>query len=70
VRSDAATLRQRLAARGSGRDTGKLAGFAAFTARMRLDDRPAVPHAAIDNRLAAAPLGDQLAAVLAGLAGR
>jgi predicted kinase len=65
VRSDAATLRQRLAARGSGRDTGKLADFAAFTARMRLDDCPAVPHIAVDNRLAAAPLGDQLAAVLA-----
>jgi predicted kinase len=70
VRSDAATLRQRLDGRGSGRDTAKLADFAAFTARMRLDDRPAVPHAAIDNRLTAAPLGDQLAAVLAGLAGR
>jgi predicted kinase len=70
VRSDAATLRQRLTTRESGRDTGKLADFAAFTVRMRLDDRPAVPHAAIDNRLAAAPLGDQLAAVLAGLAGR
>jgi predicted kinase len=67
VRSDAATLRQRLAARGSGRDTGKLADFAAFTARMRLDDIPAVPHAAIDNRLTAAPLDGQLAAVLAAL---
>ncbi len=67
VRSDVATLRQRLAARGSARDAGKLADFAAFTARMRLDDRPAVPHAVIDNRLAAAPLGDQLTAMLAHL---
>ena len=67
VRSDAATLRQRLIVRGSGRDTGKLEDFDAFTARMRLDDRPAVPHIAVDNRLAAAPLGDQLAAVLAHL---
>lgn len=67
VRSDVATLRQRLAARGSARDAGKLADFAAFTARMRLDDSPAVPHAVIDNRLAAAPLGDQLTAVLAHL---
>jgi predicted kinase len=65
VRSDAATLRARLTARGSGRDTGKLAGFAAFTARMRLDDPPAVPHAAVDNRLSAAvPLEQQLAALL------
>jgi predicted kinase len=53
VRSDAATLARRLAARGSGRDAGKLAGFAAFTASMRLDAAPAAPHAVIDNRLSA-----------------
>jgi len=65
VRSDAATLRHRLTARASGRDSGKLADFAAFTARMRLDDAPAVPHAVIDNRLTApVPLADQLAALL------
>ena len=65
VRSDAATLRARLAARGSERDAGKLAGFAAFTARMRPDQPPAVPHAVIDNRLtAAAPLEAQLTALL------
>jgi hypothetical protein len=51
-------------ARGSGRDAGKLADFAAFTARMRPGDGPAVPHIAVDNRLAAAPLDGQLAAVL------
>ena len=67
VRSDAATLRQRLVARGSGRDTGKLADFEEFTARVRLDDRPAVPHIAVDNRHAAAPLDDQLAAMLGQL---
>jgi predicted kinase len=67
VRSDAATLQARLTARDSGRDAGKLADFAAFTARMRLGDHPAVPHAVIDNRLSAAvPLGEQLAALLAG----
>ena len=44
VRSDAATLHRRLAARASGRDSGKLADFATFTARMRLNDSPAVPH--------------------------
>jgi predicted kinase len=66
VRSDAATLRARIVARGSGRDTGKLADFAAFTARMRLDDEPAVPHAVIDNRLnAAVPLEEQVTALLA-----
>jgi predicted kinase len=66
VRSDAATLRHRLRARGSGRDSGKLADFGAFTARMRLDDRPSVPHAAIDNRLTAAEtVEDQVARLTA-----
>ena len=53
VRSDAATLRRRLEARGSGRDTAKLADFAAFTASMRLETEPAAPHVTIDNRLTA-----------------
>ncbi len=67
VRSDAATLRLRLTARGSGRDTAKLADFAAFTARMRLDDPPAAPHVVIDNRLtAAAALEDQVASLVTG----
>ncbi len=62
IRTDAATLRERLGDRGSVRDAGKLADFAAFTARMRLGDRPAAPHAVIDNRLTAAePLEAQVA---------
>jgi predicted kinase len=66
IRSDAATLRHRLTARGSGRDTGKLADWAAFTARMRLADAPAAPHTVIDNRLSSpASLEDQLARVIA-----
>jgi predicted kinase len=70
VRSDAATLRHRLTARGSGRDTAKLADFGTFTARMRLDDRPAAPHIVIDNRLTAATaLEDQVASLIAGLPG-
>jgi predicted kinase len=69
VRSDAATLRQRLAARGSARDSAKLADFATFAASMRLGAGPAAPHVVIDNRLtAAATLADQVAALLAGLA--
>ena len=68
IRSDAATLRHRLTARESARDSGKLAGFDKFTARMRLDARPAAPHTEIDNRLTAGlPLDDQIAALLAGL---
>ena len=65
IRSDAATLRHRLLARASERDTAKLAAFSAFTARMRLDDSPAVPHDVIDNRLTApASLEDQLAKLI------
>jgi predicted kinase len=66
VRSDAATLRGRLAARGSGRDTSKLAAFDAFTARMRLDSAPAAPHVAIDNRrTASTSLEEQVARLVA-----
>jgi predicted kinase len=68
VRSDAATLRQRLMARESARDSGKLAGFAQFTARMRLGAAPAAPHTEIDNRLTAArPLDDQISGLLASV---
>jgi predicted kinase len=71
VRSDAATLRHRLEARGSGRDTAKLADFGTFTASMRLDTEPAVPHVTIDNRLAAAAtLEDQVAAAAEALSPR
>jgi AAA domain len=67
VKSDGPTLYQRLSARGSPRDTQKLADFAAFCLRMRLGAPPAAPHHVIDNRLtAAATLEDQVAA----LAGR
>jgi predicted kinase len=66
VRSDAATLLDRLAARGSGRDTGKLADFGAFTERMRLDSEPAAPHVVIDNRRTAeSSLDDQVARLIA-----
>ncbi|RKS67759.1 AAA domain-containing protein [Actinomadura pelletieri DSM 43383] len=65
IRADAVTLRRRLEERGSSRDTGKLAAFEAFTARMRPDEPPPVPHAAVDNRLAAArPLAAQVDALL------
>jgi predicted kinase len=65
VRSDADTLRQRLAERGSGRDSAKLAGFASFTESMHLGTEPAAPHATIDNRLtAAATLEEQVAALV------
>jgi len=54
VRSDAATLRHRLAARGQARDAGKLADFGTFTASMHLGAEPAAPHLAVDNRLTSA----------------
>jgi predicted kinase len=69
VRSDAVTLRQRLAARGSARDGGKLADFEAFAASMRLGVEPEAPHVTVDNRLTATvPLEVQVAGVLAELA--
>lgn len=55
VRTDAATLRRRLEHRGSPRDTGKLADFDAFAARMLPETPPPVPHVAVDNRLTAPP---------------
>jgi predicted kinase len=65
VRSDAATLRRRLTARGWARDAGKLADFEAFVAGMRLDTEPAAPHAVIDNRLtSAATLEAQVTAMV------
>jgi len=68
VRSDAATLRRRLEARGSGRDTAKLADFATFTASMRLETEPAAPHVTVDNRLGAgATLEAQVAAQIEAL---
>lgn len=69
VRSDPATLWQRLAARGLERDSGKLASFAAFAASMRLQEKPAAPHVVIDNRPGMAdPLDAQVASLLARLA--
>ena len=66
VRSDPATVRHRLAARGLERDAAKLAGFTAFIDRIRLGAEPAVPYLGIDNRLTAAtPLQAQVADLLA-----
>ena len=65
VRSDEATLRHRLTARGLARDGAKLAEFGPFCARMRVGAEPAAPHLTVDNRLtAAASLGDQVAALV------
>jgi predicted kinase len=70
VRTDAATLHRRLTARGSGRDTAKLADFAAFTASMRLGAEPAAPHVTIDNRAdPPATLEAQVAALTRSLPG-
>ena len=71
VRTDAGTLRQRLAARGSARDTSKLGNFEAFATRIKLGREPEAPHHTVDNRLtmpggaAPATLADQVAGILA-----
>jgi energy-coupling factor transporter ATP-binding protein EcfA2 len=64
VRTDAPTLRRRLLARGSPRDTGKLADFDAFVARMRPGEAPPVAHLAVDNRDGAPAVTAQLRAAL------
>ena len=65
VRSDEATLRRRLTARGLARDAAKLAEFERFCASMRLGTEPAAPHLTVDNRLTAAvPLDEQVAALV------
>ena len=70
IQSDADTLRRRLADRGSGRDTAKLADFGSFAASMRLGTEPAAPHVTVDNRrTAAVPLEAQVAALVASLPG-
>ena len=60
VRTDTATLRARLEGRGSPRDTGKLAAFDSYLESMRIGTIPAAPHVAVDNRLGAPDLADQL----------
>jgi predicted kinase len=66
VRSDEATLRARLIARGLPRDEAKLTDFGRFTASMRLGTEPAAPHVTVDNRASAGvPLTEQVA-MLAG----
>ncbi len=66
VRSDPATVRHRLTARGLERDAAKLADVAEFTDRIRLGAEPAAVHFTVDNRLvAAAPLEAQVADLIA-----
>ena len=66
VRSDPATVRHRLTARGLERDAAKLASFAEFTDRIRLSAEPEAPHVTVDNRLdAGAPLEAQVAGLIA-----
>jgi hypothetical protein len=65
VRSDAATLRLRLAGRGRARDAGKRADFDAFLARMAPEVPPPVPHTEIDNRAGAPDLRERLSVIAA-----
>jgi predicted kinase len=64
VSSDAATLRSRLIIRKRGRDQGKLVDFDGFIERMRPDVPPPVAHLEVDSRTGAAPLEEQLRALI------
>jgi predicted kinase len=63
IRSDRETLLRRLTDRDLARDAAKLEEFDRYCARIRVGIEPAVPHLTVDNRLTAAPLADQIAAV-------
>jgi MoxR-like ATPase len=70
VKSDEATLRRRLIARGLARDEAKLAEFEQYVARMRLGAEPSAPHLVVDNRLSATEsLADQVAALAQSVPG-
>jgi predicted kinase len=70
VRSDEATLRRRLIARGLARDEAKLAEFGQYVARMRLGAEPSVPHLVVDNRLTATEsIAGQVAALAQSVPG-
>lgn len=66
TRCDPSTLRERLRRRGSPWDTGKLADFDRFVARMAPDVPPPVPHLEVDNRDGAPSTRRQLARLLPG----
>jgi predicted kinase len=65
VRTDAPTLRHRLAGRGLARDGQKLDRFAEFLMATRAGTPPPVPHLEVDNRLGApVPVEEQLSRLL------
>ncbi len=64
VRSDAGTLRRRIADRARPADAGKLATFDAFVVRTRPHEPPPVPHVEIDNREGAPPVARQVAELM------
>lgn len=67
VHSDADTLRQRLETRGLERDGNKLQHFDDFVSYMQPESRPPVPHLAVDNRIGAPDLHEQIQQLLQGV---
>jgi predicted kinase len=65
--SDATTLRQRLEARGLERDADRLANFDDFVAYMQPEAPPPVPHFAVDNRIDASDVHEQVQRIIQGV---
>ncbi|MDQ1288161.1 MAG: hypothetical protein QG622_1726 [Actinomycetota bacterium] len=70
VRSDTELLRQRIVRRGVAQDSGKLAAFDAFAARMLPGTPPPVPHLDVDNTGDRAQLAARIAALDLGASAR
>lgn len=69
VRSDPRTLMARLTARGLPRDGRKLARFEEFLAAIPPARPPVAPHVAIDNRIGAPSLAEQVRHAVAAATG-
>lgn len=67
VECDAESMHQYLEHRGAARDTGKLADWDGYLAKIDLDFRPPVPHLVVSNSVSSEPLQEQAPRLLAAV---